>query len=812
MELPKRYDPKTSEPKWQQFWADNNIFKFDENNQEKVIFSIDTPPPTISGKMHLGHAFSFAQQDFIARFKRMQGFNVFYPFGTDDNGLATDKLVQKTKKVSAKHMPRDEYIKICNEYLQEERPKFIQDWKNIGMSCDFSISYSTIDDNSRKIAQKTFLDLIQKGLAYRKEAPVIWDTMFQSAIAQAELEDIEKTTFFNDIIFKLDDNTIADEKEKELIISTTRPELLGACVALFAHPEDKRYQKYFGKFALSPLYNAKVPIMPDEKADPEKGSGMVMCCTFGDQTDIEWFKKHNLPLKMVITKAGKMNQKSGKYDGLKIEDARKEIIKDLKEANLLTDQKEIKHTVNVGERSGKPVEIINSKQWYIKYLDQKDNFLKSANKLIWHPPHMKHRVDNWIKGLNWDWSIARQRSYGIPIPVWYDNEGKQYFADETQLPVDPTKDRPLSAPENIELTPETDVFDTWFTSASTPFLSTYYLKDKPVYKKLFPMDLRPQGHDIINFWLFYTMAKTNLLHQVNPWKIAAISGWILDPKGNKMSKSKGNVIAPQDVISKFSADAIRYAAGATKLGEDIPYQEKEVLTGQKFVNKLWNSFRFAMMFLEDYKHQEIKQENLETFDIYLLSKLNETIKIATTTFNEFSYSKAKKEIENFFWQTFCDNYLEIVKDRLYNPQNRGEKEKQSAQYTLYTAINAILKLMAPFTPYVTEEIYQLFFKKEEKQPSIHQANYPKYNKENTNTSALEVGDRGLDIISEIRKYKSQNNLSMKEEINELTIISEKDLSSIESDLKAVLNVKNILYKGETSLETDKFSINLGILR
>jgi len=552
--------------------------------------------------------------------------------------------------------------------------------------------------------------------------------------------------------------------------------------------------------------------MPDEKADPEKGSGMVMCCTFGDQTDIEWYKKHNLPLKMVITKNGKMNKNSGKYDGQRIEDARKKIIKDLKEANLLVDQKEIKHTVNVGERSGRPVEIINSKQWYIKYLDQKDKFLESANKLIWHPTHMKHRVDNWIKGLNWDWSIARQRSYGIPIPVWYDNEGKPYYADETQLPVDPTKDRPLSAPANVELTPETDVFDTWFTSASTPFLATNYLKDKPIYKKLFPMDLRPQGHDIINFWLFYTMAKTNLLHQVNPWKIASISGWILDPKGNKMSKSKGNVIAPQDVISKFSADAIRYAAGATKLGEDIPYQEKEVKTGQKFVNKIWNSFKFAMMFLEDYKHQELKQNQLETFDIYLLSKLNETIKIATTTFNEFSYSKAKKEIENFFWQTFCDNYLEIIKDRLYNPQNRGEKEKLSAQYTLYTAINAILKLMAPFTPYITEEIYQLYFKQNENKQSLHLTSYPTYNKENSNTSALEIGDMGVDIIGEIRKYKSQNNLSMKEEINELTIISEKDLKSIESDLKAVLNVKNIQYKGETNIETSKFSIKLGILR
>ncbi|HLC81124.1 MAG TPA: valine--tRNA ligase [Candidatus Nanoarchaeia archaeon] len=808
MPLPNNYNPKEAEPRIQKFWEDKAIFKFNEHS-DQPIYGIDTPPPTVSGRMHLGHAFSYSQQDFMARYKRMRGFNVFYPFGTDDNGLPTEKLVQKEKKINAAKMGREEFIQLVLDYLRQERPKFIQDWKNIGMSCDFFLLYSTIDAHCRKISQKTFLELTKLGLTYRKEAPVIWDTVFQTAIAQAELEDLERKSYFNDLVFKT-------EAGEQLVVGTTRPELVGACVALFAHPDDQRYKKYFGQCAYSPLYRALVPILPDEKADPDKGTGLVMCCTFGDQTDIEWYKKHGLPLKMVITKDGRMNDNAGKYRGLKIEEARTKIIEDLKQAKLLLKQTEITQTVNVGERSGQPVEIINSKQWYIKYLDQKDLFSQAADKLNWHPQHMKHRLDNWIAGLNWDWSISRQRKFGVPIPVWYDLEGKIYFADESQLPVDPLKDRPLNVPPKITLIPETDVFDTWFTSASTPFLAINLIKDESLRKKLFPLSLRPQAHDIINFWLFYTLVKTQLLHQANPWKEVAISGWVLDPKGNKMSKSKGNVIAPQEVVAKYSADAIRFWAATSRLGEDLPYQEKDVLTGQKFVTKLWNAAKLALMHLQDYQPSETT-ELTEIFDKWLVSRLHRLIQSCTESFEQYEFSRTKQDTENFFRHTFCDQYLEIVKDRLYNPERRGIKEKASAQQALYLTLSSILKLMAPITPFITEEIYQLYFSGKERKDSIHLSSWPEHDKNLIHSTIELTGDVGIDIINAVRKWKAEQQLSMKETVSKLVLVGEDNgfegiITEIGNDLKAVLNVKEIVFSGETSLESEKFDIKIGIVR
>ena len=788
-DIPQKYDFATEEKKTQQYWEKEKIFAFNEDS-DKPVFSIDTPPPTVSGKMHIGHSCSFTQQDIVARYKRMNGFEVFYPFGTDDNGLATEKLVQKQKKMSLRHVPRDEAIKTVLDFLAEERPVFIQDWKDIGMSCDFTIVYSTIDKNSQRIAQKTFLDMVKEGRAYQKEAPVIWDTQFQSAIAQAELENIEKKTFFNDIVFK-------SEKGEDMIIATTRPELLAACVAVFAHPDDKRYQHLFGKNAISPLYNVNVPILPDEKADPEKGTGLVMCCTFGDQTDIEWYKKHNLPLKMVITPDGKMNEHSGKYSGMRIEDARKEIIQDLKEAQLLVNQKEIVHAVNVGERSGRPVEIINSKQWYIKYLDQREHFLQSAEKLNWTPTHMKHRVDNWIKGLNWDWSISRQRHYGIPIPAWYDAQGNVYYADETQLPVDPSKDRPLSAPEGVELTPESDVFDTWFTSASTPFLATDAFKDKPIYKKLFPMSLRPQAHDIINFWLFYTMAKTQLLHKVNPWEDVIISGFVLDPKGNKMSKSKGNTISPQEMSAKYSADALRYWAGGTKLGDDTPFMEKELVTGKKLITKLWNAAKFVHMHLEDFDGKQ--PEELELLDKWMIAKTNEVVKKATDSFDKYEYSKAKFEIDQFFWTTLCDNYLELVKDRLYKPEIYGENARKSGQYTAKYVFTTVNKLLAPIVPYITETLYQTFFLEEQK--SVHITHWPIQHELEADENIIAQGNSVVEFIATVRRQKAQDGVSLKTEIE--SVVATPAAEFVESFKNALADITGTIKADTVVIEPNE---------
>jgi valyl-tRNA synthetase len=772
-EIPQKYDPKLEEVKVRNLWDEHHVYTFNENTL-KPIFSIDTPPPTMSGQMHIGHASSYTQQDVVARYKRMQGFEVFYPFGTDDNGLPTEKLVQKEKKVNLRHVSRDEAIKICVEYLKETRPQFIQDWKDIGMSCDFNLSYSTIDEHSRRVSQKTFLELYKKGRAFRHESPVIWDTMFQSSIAQAELEDIERKSFFNDIVFTLEDGS-------QLIIGTTRPELLSACVAIFVHPEDARYTHIIGKFAISPIYNQKVPILPDEKADPEKGTGVVMCCTFGDTTDIEWYKKHKLPLKMAITPDGKMSPLAGKYAGKPIEDARKEILIDLKEAGLLINQREITQVVNVGERSGRPIEILNSKQWYIKYLDNRTDFMLGSEQITWFPQHMKHRLDNWIKGLNWDWSISRQRHFGVPIPVWYDKDGNVYLPDESQLPVDPLKDRPNSAPAHIELIPETDVFDTWFTSASTPIIATELVKNVDTKKKLFPMDLRPQAHDIINFWLFYTMAKSRLLYDVNPWKTATISGWVLDPKGNKMSKSKGNVVRPQELMEKYSGDAIRFWALGSKLGDDYPYMEKDLQTANKLITKLWNSAKFVSLFgkpSKEYAHSE-----LEPADAWALAKLQVTIREATISMEQFEYARAKRTIEDYFWNVFCDNYIEAVKYRLYG---QDESSKEKAQQTLYVISDVLVRLLAPFVPYITECVYQYFFKSESSSSltSVHACSWPTATK--TDDTLIAAGDTAFEIIAKVRQQKSADQKSLATELLHLTIpaVDERFIGVIAGTVKA----------------------------
>ncbi|MBU0535901.1 MAG: valine--tRNA ligase, partial [Nanoarchaeota archaeon] len=660
MELPKNYNPLEEEPKIQEFWEKEKIYKFDPKSKKK-IYSIDTPPPTVSGKMHIGHAFSYSQQDFVARYRRMAGFSVFYPFGTDDNGLATIRLVESMKKVKGTMMGRQEFIDLTMEVLKEVRPKYISDWKRIGTSADFEIYYTTINEHCRRISQKSFLDQYNDGRVYRKESPTLWCPECQTAIAQVEMEDKEHESFFNDIVFKLQDKG----GEKDLIIATTRPELLPACVAIFAHPDDKRYKDMFGKSARVPLFNHEVQILADDKADPEKGTGIVMCCTFGDQTEMEWYFKHKLPLRVAITKDGKMNENAPGFEGMHIKKARKIIIDELKNNRLLLSQTPIKHAVNTHERCGTDVEILETPQWFIRYLDLKDKFLKAGEELNWYPPHMRNRFDNWIKGLQWDWCVSRQRHFGIPIPVWYCEKCHEIILpDEKDLPVDPVNDKPKNSCKcgSTSFRGEKDTLDTWATSSLTPQIAASLFPD--MYDKLYPMDLRPQAHDIITFWLFNTLVKSQMHNNKNPWKDVMISGWALDPHGKKMSKSKGNVVEPQEVISKFGADCLRFWAAGSKLGEDLPFMEKDLVTGKKMITKLWNASKFAITLLGEYTPEEPKK--LKTIDLWLLTKLNKIINQATESFDKYEYSKTKLESEKFFWQVLCDNYLEIIKDRLYN--------------------------------------------------------------------------------------------------------------------------------------------------
>jgi len=735
--------------KWQIYWERHKIYKFDESSR-KPIYSIDTPPPTVSGKMHIGHAFSYTQTDFIARYKRMKGMNVFYPFGTDDNGLATEKLIQRVKGVSAKKLERGKYIRLCLKTLKEIKPSFVQGWKNMGLSADFNLTFSSIDDHSRKISQKTFLELYKKGRAYRKESPVLWDVRFQTAIAQAELEGVERTTTFNEIKFK-------SETGEDLIIATTRPELLGGCVSLMINPSDKRAKRLVGKNATSPIYNHKVPIIADKRVDPDKGTGLVMCCTFGDQVDIEWYKEYNLPLKMVITPDGKMNEASGVYKGLTIVEARKKIVENLKRRKLLVNQTKRKQIVQVGERSKEPVEIINSVQWYIKYLDKRSDFLKGMRELNWYPNHMSVRLKNWISGLGWDWSIARQRKFGVPIPVWYDETGKIYIPKKSELPIDPTKDKPSRFPKGKTLIPETDVFDTWFTSSSSPELYRELVKNPSIKKKLNVFNLRPMAHDIINNWLFYTLAKSRLISGKNPWLAANISGHVQDPNGRKMSKSIGNIIEPQKMIQKYNVDALRYFAGSKKLGDDAPFQEKELKTGLKLMNKLWNTTRFLRMNMDSIP----RKTELNIEDKWILSKLDSTFREYEKHFDSYDPKFALHVAEQFFLKEFCDFYLEMIKGRIYGD---NKSSKSAALWTANRVLYSALQMFAPFLCFLTEEIYQTAYKKEK---SIHLTTFQNFGKRDASSEKL--GDLSKQLISDIRKWKQENNVKLGEFVEVLKI-------------------------------------------
>lgn len=781
MNLESNYDFKEAEKRILKYWETKNIFKFDEKNKNP-IYSIDTPPPTVSGKMHVGHAFSYSQQDFVARYKRMRGFNVFYPFGTDDNGLATERMIEKLKNVRSKDMKRDEFVKLCLKTLDEIRPDFVQDWKNIGISADYNLFYSTINDHCRKISQESFIDLYNKKRIYQKEAPTIWCPTCRTAIAQVELEDKKFESTFNDIIFKVNG--------KDIIISTTRPELLGSCVAVIINPEDKKNKQLIGKKAKVPLFNQEVSIIADKRVDPEKGSGIVMCCTFGDQTDIEWYKAYNLPLKISFTEDGRLNDLGGKYKGLKIKEAREKILEDLEKGKLLVNKKKITHIVNVHERCSTEIEIINTKQWFIKYLDFKDLFLKSGSKLNWYPNHMKVRYDNWIKGLQWDWCISRQRYFGVPFPIWYCKKCNEIIlADEKDLPIDPLSDKPKKKCKcgSSEFIPEKDVLDTWATSSLTPKIVQGLTKSK-----VYPMSLRPQAHDIITFWLFNTLVKSQLHDKVNPWKDVVISGHVLDPHGNKMSKSKGNIVEPQFVINKFGADAFRFWAAGSKLGDDMPYQEKDIVTGQKTITKLWNATKFILSHIKDFDNK--KPKNLEEIDLFLISKLNTLVKECTETFDKYEYSRTKFETENFFWNLFCDYYLEIVKDRVYNPNIRGEEKRKSAQYVLKKSLVTILKLFAPIMPFITDEIYLKSFAEEENCNSIHNSSWPEFKKEEINSKLEKIGEKFIEIVKTVRQFKSKNSKSLKAEI--LLSLDKKDqslLKNVLDDLKATVNAREITF-------------------
>lgn len=783
--FPKNYNFKESERKLQQFWYKSNVYQWSSSESRSTTYVIDTPPPTVSGRLHIGHVYSYTHTDFIARFKRMIGMNVYYPIGFDDNGLPTERLVEKNRKVRASSMKREEFIKICQEVVESEEEKFRDLFKGIALSVDWELEYQTINPTSRKISQMSFLDLVKKGQVYRDSQPILWDPVDQTALAQADIEDKTRASFMNDIEFVTD-------KGEQITIATTRPELLPACVAVFFHPDDSRYKHLAGSYAITPLFDVKVPLLADDLVDQEKGTGLVMCCTFGDQTDMLWWRKHKLPCKIILTKYGticnfasagfdencqdlsKAEQFFNELTSKKVADARNHIIELLNQNGKLIKQAEITQTVKCAERSGAPLEIITTAQWFVKTIDHKDALLKRSAELNWFPKSMKIKLDSWIESITWDWCISRQRYFGVPFPVWYSKrpgeEGKPIFASPEQLPVDPMQDLPVGYSRD-EVEPDVDVMDTWSTSSVSPQLNSHGISsefsiDQDRHAKLFSADLRPQAHEIIRTWAFYTILKAHLHENSLPWKNIMISGWCLAEDKSKMSKSKGNIIVPETILEQSGADVIRYWSASSRLGADTAYSEDVIKNGKRLVNKLWNAAKFVSQHFDklDNKYKvahinDLGEHITNDYDKFFLSELQQLVATVTEEFNNYEYAHAMLKLEQFFWAVFCDNYLEITKTRAYNEDGSNNKGQLSALITLYHSLNIILKLFAPVVPHITEEIYQLLYSKGE---SIHiRNNWPKLSQFNFDDSCNVNSVSLLEILELVRKAKAAANLSIK---------------------------------------------------
>jgi valyl-tRNA synthetase len=815
-EFPKKYKHIEIEKKWQSYWLTENIYKWDKSAKREDSYVIDTPPPTVSGLLHMGHIFSYTQADIIARYQRMKGLNVFYPMGFDDNGLPTERLVEKVKKVRGVHLPREEFTKLCKEVVKDSEEEFRELFKSIALSVDWSQEYQTISDNSKSISQRSFIDLFEKNHIYRQEEPVLWDPIDRTALSQADIEDITYDSFMNYIKFNVEG--------QDLIIATTRPELLPACSAIFVHPDDARYKNLIGKKASSPIFGIKVTIFADENVNIEKGSGAVMCCTFGDSTDVIWWKLFKLDTKIILDKFGKIlpaeeisffkefshlgQETYNKITGLKVTEARKQIIEELQAQDLLVKQDPITQSVKCAERSKSPIEILITPQWFVRVLDKKAELLEKANECNWHPEYMKERLVNWINGLSWDWCISRQRFFGVPIPVWYSKregeEGKVIIPSLADLPIDPSQTLPQGYTAD-EVIADFDVMDTWATSSVSPQLNSLAINDDNYidlerHKSLFPADLRPQAHEIIRTWAFTTIVKSHLHENSIPWKNLMISGWCLAADKTKMSKSKGNVVTPQQLIINKGADVIRYWTANSKLGADIAYSEEMLSNGDRLQNKLWNAAKFVSLHIAN-KQQDIANISLaikekiifEIADIWLLSKLEKTIIKVTENFEKYEYAAARLAIEQFFWKDFCDNYLEISKTRAYNAQNNNEIGQQSAIHTMYFALKNILIMLAPIMPHITEEIYQLIYQDNK---SIHQQGiWPKIDL-GLNQELIKIGEEIVAILDIVKQFKAEKQISIKAPIEFIKIVNhglktELLINAID-DLKDVTSTNNIL--------------------
>ncbi|WP_460742514.1 valine--tRNA ligase [Nesterenkonia halophila] len=801
------------EEKLPALWEAEQLHRFEEDTERSAVYSIDTPPPTASGSLHVGHMFSYTQTDVLARFQRMNGKNVFYPLGWDDNGLPTERRVQNYYGVRcdpsiaydpdytppatpAKNqrdwdvISRRNFIELCEELAVQDEKVFEDLFTRLGLSVDWRQTYRTIDDDSRATSQRAFLRDVRGGNAYTAEAPTLWDITFRTAVAQAELEAKERPGAYHRYAF-----TAAESGEK-VFIETTRPELLPSCVALVAHPDDERYQHLIGSTAVSPLFDVEVEVRSHHLADPEKGSGLAMICTFGDMTDVTWWRELNLPTRTVIGREGRVSRdvpewitsEAGRANyeqlaGKTIHSAKEAVVEMLRAEDLLDGEPEpITHAVHFYEKGDKPLEVVTSRQWYIRNGgrdgDRREALLARGRELDWHPGFMRSRYENWVEGLNGDWLVSRQRFFGVPIPVWYrlDADGEPDYSEpilpeEEQLPVDPAAESAPGFEESARDVPggftgDPDVLDTWATSSLTPQIAGRWGRDEGFFASVFPYDLRPQGHDIIRTWLFSTVVRSDALHDSLPWSDAAISGWILDPDRKKMSKSKGNVIVPTDVLDQFGSDAVRYWAASAKLGADTAYEVAQMKIGRRLAIKLLNASKFALNLGATEAHvvsDAASAERLvEPLDRALIAELRAVVEQAGSAYRNYDYARALQVVEAFFWR-FTDDYVELVKDRAYG--SRGERVQDSVLVALATTLDTVLRLFAPVLPFATDEVWRWW-----RAGSVHQASWP------VGESLRGVaGDAAqlpavAEVLAGIRRAKSEAKVKQRTEVLAATIV------------------------------------------
>jgi valyl-tRNA synthetase len=796
------YDPEAVERKWQERWVEAETYTYegDGTTDPDTVFSIDSPPPTVSGSLHWGHVYGFTLQDFTARYNRMAGKEVFFPFGYDDNGIASERLTEDELDVRHQEYDRHEFQELCREVCTKYEAEFTDKMQNLGISIDWSETYQTIAPEVQRISQLSFVDLYEQGREYRKRAPAIWCPECETAISQVEMEDEEHDSHFHDIRFDVAGS------DDSFVIATTRPELLPACVAVFVHPNDDAHAHLVGEAAKVPLFGQEVPIIEDERVDLETGSGVVMCCTFGDQTDIEWYQAHDLDLRIAIDESGTMTDVADEYAGLGSDEAGAAIVEALDDAGHLLDRRPITHTVNVHERCGTGVEFLVTEQWYIELLDKTDEYLAAGREMDWYPEKMFTRYRNWIEGLQWDWSISRQRSSGIPFPVWYcaDCDG-EVVADREQLPVDPLEDAPpvATCPEcgGEEFRPEDDVLDTWATSSLTPLINAgwgwdgeEFTLDRP---ELYPMDMRPQGHDIISFWLFHTVVKCYEHTGEVPFDSVMINGMVLDENREKMSKSKGNVVTPDEVLAEFPVDAARYWAAGSSVGDDLPYKEKGLRAGERLLRKLWNASKLVDDLTPD---ERLDRPDLEALDRWLLAEMDELVADLTDRFERREFSKARDRLRSFFWHTFCDDYLEVAKQRVRAAESEGAGPADpAAAYTLQVAHERFCRLFAPILAHATEEIWT---EMHGDGGSVHRTDWPTPLGIDADR---EAGATAMAVVGALRRYKSERQLPLNAPLASVTVHG--DVSGFEDDIRRVMHVENL---ETTDVEADVETVVTGI--